>query len=81
MEDGDFSALMEHFEPAMLMKIVFCQLSVEEVNAIVDKVGKVVIDIGDGLTLLHQAAQFDRPDLIHCLVERGHPVEVNLNII
>jgi len=60
-----------------VMKIAFFRLSADELNDIIDKVGKTVIDIGDGLTLLHQAAQFDRPDLLEILLEKGHDIEVS----
>lgn len=36
----------------------------------------LILCVGDGLTLLHQAAQFDRTDLIDFLCEEGHDTEV-----
>ena len=65
---GDFS---------MIMKISLGRFSVEEAKQIVELMGKVVINIGDGLTLLHVAAQNDRCDLIEYFCgELHHPLEV-----
>lgn len=76
MSDNDISELLRYFDASMLMRIAFCSVSCEEVTEIIEKLGKVEIDIGDGLTLLHQAAQFDRGDLVDLLLGRNHPVEV-----
>lgn len=65
-------------DPGFIFRLSFFnKTSVEDVKKVVERLGKAVVDIGDGLTLLHQAAQFNRVDIAHYLVrEVGHPVEV-----
>lgn len=64
--------------PGFIFKLSFFHTTtVDDIKQVVQRMGKAVIDIGDGLTLLHQAAQFNRVDIAHYLVkEGGHPVEV-----
>jgi hypothetical protein len=76
MSDNDIAEILSHFDAPMLMRIAFCNVSTAEVTEIMNKLGKVEINIGDGLTLLHQASQFDRPDLVDLLLSRDHPLEV-----
>ena len=76
MSDNDIDALLEAFDPIMLMKTALCSITTDELEDIINKMGKTVINIGEGLTLLHQAAQFGRPDLLEILLEKGHPLEV-----
>lgn len=60
-----------------LLKLGLGQVSLDIIKGIVEIMGKVVIDIGDGLTLLHLAAQFGRCDWIEYLAgEAHHPLEV-----
>eukprot|EP01033_Poteriospumella_lacustris_P012254 gene12254-8765_t len=64
-------------DPMFLIKLTLFRVSVEDIAKVVDRMGRAVINIGDGLTLLHQAAQFNRPEIIVYLVkEKQHPVEV-----
>ncbi|KAI8808789.1 ankyrin repeat-containing domain protein [Cladochytrium replicatum] len=49
--------------------------SVEDTRFVVDKLGKVVVYVGDNLTLLHQAAQYNRDDIVEFLLSRGHPID------
>lgn len=65
-------------DPGFILKLSFLHTTtVEDIQKVVERMGKCVIDIGDGLTLLHQAAQFNRVDIAHYLIkEAGHPVEV-----
>lgn len=64
-------------DPGFILKLSFLHTTtVEDIQKVVERMGKGVIDIGDGLTLLHQAAQFNRVDIAHYLIkEAGHPVE------
>lgn len=60
-------------DPMFLIKLSLFRVSVEDIVKVVDRMGRAVINIGDGLTLLHQAAQFNRPDIIVYLVkEKQH---------
>eukprot|EP00469_Lotharella_globosa_P013041 CAMPEP_0167789128 /NCGR_PEP_ID=MMETSP0111_2-20121227/10492_1 /TAXON_ID=91324 /ORGANISM="Lotharella globosa, Strain CCCM811" /LENGTH=328 /DNA_ID=CAMNT_0007681219 /DNA_START=114 /DNA_END=1100 /DNA_ORIENTATION=+ len=68
----DIRALSAFFP---LMDIAICRLSVGDVKNIIGKLNKVVVNVGGGLTLLHQAAQADRPDIIELLHAQGHPTE------
>jgi hypothetical protein len=69
-------------DPTFFMRIGICRLTLDEVKEIVKKMGKAVIDIGDGLTLLHLASQFGRADIVEYLAgEMNHPLEVRLLII
>jgi len=64
-------------DPMFFLKLSVCQVSLEEVKAIVQKMGRSHIDVGDGLTLLHLASQFGRSDLVEYLAgECKHPLEV-----
>ncbi len=74
--NNDISALFTAFDPLFVFKISMCNISVEDVQEIVRRLGKVEVDIGDGLTLLHQAAAFNRPDLVKFLCDQGHSTEV-----
>lgn len=74
--NDDISALIEAFDPLMVMRVALCQLSIQDVQNIIQRVGKVEINIGDGLTLLHQAASHDRDDLVELLCSLGHSTEV-----
>lgn len=66
---------------AEVMRVSFGMVTLEEVKAIVSRLNKVVIDLADGLTLLHIAAQYNRGDLIEYLCgEKHHPTEVRFNI-
>ena len=60
----------------LTMKILMGSQSVEETQLLMDHLGKVEIDIGDGLTLLHQAASNNRADLVKYLCSKGHSTEV-----
>eukprot|EP01039_Chlorochromonas_danica_P003246 gene3246-3556_t len=60
-----------------LLKLGLGQVSLEIIKGIIEIMGRVVIDIGDGLTLLHLAAQFGRCEWIEYLAgEAQHPLEV-----
>lgn len=75
-EENDISLLFDKLELGYVLKISLCHLTLEETEEIVRKCNKVEINIGDGLTLLHQAASHDRPDLVNFLCEQGHSTEV-----
>lgn len=61
----------------LVMKVLMGRLSILETQLLINHVGKVEINIGEGLTLLHQAASTNRADLIHFLCAKGHSTEVN----
>jgi ankyrin repeat protein len=64
-------------EPGWMLRLSFGAVSIETIKTMVEAMGKVVINIGDGLTLLHLAGQCNRPDWMHYLVgEKQHPLEV-----
>ena len=64
----------------VVLRLGFGNVTVNEVRNIIDKMGKVVIDIGDGLTLLHVAAQYNHCEMIQYLCEeKNHPLEVSLS--
>jgi hypothetical protein len=75
---NDINAIMEAYlgDPLFLMRIAMCRITLEETQELVRRLGKVEIDIGDGLTLLHQAASFNRDDLVEYLCGAGHSTEV-----
>jgi hypothetical protein len=73
---NDINALMAAFDPLMLMKVAMFNITLEDVQEIVRRLGKVEIDIGDGLTLLHQAGSHNRDDLVEFLCDAGHSTEV-----
>lgn len=74
-EVNDIAAVLSH-PGDLVMKILMGRQSVEETQSLIDHVGKVEINIGDGLTLLHQAASTNRADLINFLCSKGHSTEV-----
>ena len=59
----------------LLSPIAFGRFSVDEAREVVEAVGKVAVDIGDGLTLLHMAAQHELVEVAEFLIERGHPLD------
>lgn len=73
---NDIPLLLEKYDAFYLMRIAMCQISLNDVKDIIKKLNKIEINIGDGLTLLHQAASFNRPDLIEYLCNNGHSTEV-----
>jgi ankyrin repeat protein len=75
---NDINAIMAAYpdDPLFLMRIALCRIDLEETQELVRRLGKVEIDIGDGLTLLHQAASFNRDDLVEYLCDAGHSTEV-----
>ncbi len=78
MAENDIAALMEAVGDDFLLftKITVGRQSVEETQMLIDKLGKVEIQIGDGLTLLHQAASHNDVDVVEFLCSKGHPLEV-----
>lgn len=66
-------------DPAFFVKLSMGRSTVEDIKDIIQRMGKVVVKLGDGITLLHipVGAQFGNLDIVHYLaVERNHPVEV-----
>jgi ankyrin repeat protein len=64
-------------DPAFFLKMSMGRLSLNDVKEMVSRMGKAVIQIGDGLTLLHLAAQNGCLDIVEYLVEdMKHPLEV-----
>ena len=60
-----------------LFNLSFARTDLSDIKLIVEAMGRSKINIGDGLTLLHQAAQFGRVDWIEYLVgEMHHDLEV-----
>eukprot|EP00009_Paramoeba_aestuarina_P001502 CAMPEP_0201513188 /NCGR_PEP_ID=MMETSP0161_2-20130828/5303_1 /ASSEMBLY_ACC=CAM_ASM_000251 /TAXON_ID=180227 /ORGANISM="Neoparamoeba aestuarina, Strain SoJaBio B1-5/56/2" /LENGTH=168 /DNA_ID=CAMNT_0047909313 /DNA_START=120 /DNA_END=626 /DNA_ORIENTATION=+ len=51
----------------------------EETRKLVEEIG-VVVRIGDGLTLLHIAAQSNRIDVADYLLEKEHPLEMKTKV-
>eukprot|EP01039_Chlorochromonas_danica_P010272 gene10272-11368_t len=80
----DISELMEKCKERLnviddmwVLKLAMGQVSLDVVKAVVEIMGKVVINVGDGLTLLHLGAQFGRCDWIEYLAgEAHHPLEL-----
>lgn len=65
----------------IVMKISMGLISLEELKTIIELMNRPVVNIGDGLTLLHIAAQYNRCDLIDYLCgELHHPLEVSFQI-
>jgi hypothetical protein len=77
-QPNDIQLLMDAYDPLMLMKVAMGRITVDEAKDIVQKLGKTLINIGDGLTLLHQAASFNHCELLEWLLSIGHPTEVIL---
>jgi hypothetical protein len=83
MSSGDLDELLnkckpviDPIDPIWLMRLSVGAVPVEVIELIVACMGRVAIDIGDGLTLLHIAGQCNRPDWVEYLVgEKQHPVE------
>jgi hypothetical protein len=73
---NDIDALIAAFDPILMIKVAMCNVTLEEIQEIVRRLGKVEINIGDGLTLLHQAGSHNRDDLVEYLCEAGHSTEV-----
>lgn len=80
-EEDDISELFakcKDLDRTLIMRLTMGRVTVEEIQTILSRMNKVVVNIGDGLTLLHLAAQNGRTDLVEYLVlERNHPVEVS----
>eukprot|EP01102_Stenamoeba_stenopodia_P006651 TRINITY_DN1839_c0_g1_i1.p1 TRINITY_DN1839_c0_g1~~TRINITY_DN1839_c0_g1_i1.p1 ORF type:complete len:308 (-),score=80.58 TRINITY_DN1839_c0_g1_i1:49-972(-) len=67
---------MNKTDPGIFLKLGFCLVTLEQVKTIVQMMGRPLVDIGDGLTLLHLGAQFGRCDLVEYLAgECKHPLE------
>ncbi len=84
-QENDISLLIEKCSATLeamgernwLLMLSFGRVSLNAIKAIVECMGRVVIDIGDRLTLLHLAGQCNRPDWVHFLAgEMHHPTEV-----
>jgi len=74
-DDNDLSAIV-NLGPLLLMKLARGSQSIAETQEVVDHTGRVEINIGNGLTLLHVAASNNRVDLVEFLCSRGHSTEV-----
>lgn len=74
--ENDIEAILAAPINHIAIKVGMGRQSVLETGALIAHIGKVVMDIGEGLTLLHLAAQFNRVDLIEYLCDMGHPLEV-----
>lgn len=88
MAENDIQELMQkcaeidHIDPMWMLKLAFGRVSLEIIKTIVAKMNRVKLDIGDGLTLLHIAAQFNHVEWISYLVgEKNHPLEVDVRIL
>jgi hypothetical protein len=70
---------LEDNDPGFIIKLSMGRCSVDDVKAIIDRMGKVVINIGDGLTLLHVFSLYGNYDVVHYLAgDKHHPLEVRL---
>ena len=77
---------LEYVPPKLLMKMAMGSLSGEETQEILDALNpdsqagdptyRVVMDIGDSLTLLHHMAAAGNTDSVSILLSAGHPTEV-----
>lgn len=83
MDDNDLDELfdkcndLQERDPAFFLKLSIGRLTVDDIKNIIERMGKVLVNIGDGLTLLHIGAQFGNCDIVHYLaVEENHPLEV-----
>ena len=76
--ENDIEAVIAFSSGQLTMKIIMGSQTLEETKALTDHLGRVHVHIGDGLTLLHQAASNNRSDLVSFLCSGGHPLEVNL---
>lgn len=74
-DDNDLSAIAT-LDPLLLVKLDRGSQTIAEMQRVVDHTGKVEINIGNGLTLLHVAAANNRVDLVEFLCSRGHSTEV-----
>ena len=74
-DENDISAILG-LDPILLMKLAQGSQSIEETEKVIDHIGRLEINIGDGLTLLHQAASNNRVELVEFLCSKGHPTEV-----
>jgi hypothetical protein len=64
-------------DPSFILRLATCRVSLEEVQQVVEAMGRALINVGDGLTLLLLAAQFGREDIAFYLAgEKEHPLEV-----
>lgn len=64
-------------DPAFIFKLSLGRTNLNDTKAILSRMGKVVVNIGDGLTLLHLAAQFGNVEIAQYLVEeKCHPLEM-----
>jgi len=77
MSGDDINAILARYDFTFVMKLVNGTQSLQETETIVKQLGKVLINIGDGLTLLHQAASHNRADLVKYFISQGHPLEVS----
>jgi ankyrin repeat protein len=69
--------VIDPIDPMWLLKLSMGRTTLEVVKKVVECMGRAEINIGDGLTLLHIAGQFNRPDMVTYLAgEKAHPTEV-----
>jgi hypothetical protein len=71
----DTVRFMEYFGWNMELKLSHGMLSVDDIKLIVDKMGKVCVNLG-GMTLLHNACQHNLVDVVEYLTSINHPLEV-----
>lgn len=77
----DKCADLKETDPGWIFKLSLGQLDVEQIKIIVEKMGRVTLNIGEGLTLLHLAAQYNRYDwIIYLCNELNHPLEVKTRV-
>ncbi len=63
-------------DSAFIFKLTLGLNTVEELKPFVDTMGRVLINLGDGLTLLHIAAQYGRDDWMDYFIDScQHPLE------
>lgn len=73
---------LKRVDPMWIVKMSMGMCSLDVVKELVANMGRAVVNIGDGLTLLHTAAQFGRSDwIVYLAGEMQHPTEVRRIII
>jgi hypothetical protein len=72
---NDIQLLIKELDFAQCMGIAFGKLNVPLTQKCINLVGRTEVRIGDGLTLLHIAAQHNLADVAKYLLEKGHSTE------
>lgn len=78
---NDIPELLLKVNPSIVIRLGFGRATLAEVQLIIERMGRHVLDIGHGITLLHVAAQFNHCPLIQYLCEElHHPLEMKTRV-